>query len=136
MKQNKKAGYAAWIILILALLAAVGSLTVLGPCVHEDGTFGSCHWAGRAMTGVAFLLAALSLICLGMKESSVRKGLYIAMVPTALLGILIPDVLIRLCGMATMRCRAVMRPAMTILFVLIAAASVVGCILSHTGKER
>ncbi len=136
MKQNKKAGYTAWIILILALLAAVGSLTVLGPCVHEDGTFGSCHWAGRAMTGVAFLLAALSLICLGMKESSVRKGLYIAMVPTALLGILIPDVLIRLCGMATMRCRAVMRPAMTILFVLIAAASVVGCILSHTGKER
>ena len=77
----------ACLILILALLAAIGSQGFLGPCVHEDGGFGACHWAGQALLGVGGLLAALALMALVLKAH--RTGLYLAMLPAALLGILI-----------------------------------------------
>lgn len=118
----------AVIILILALVVAVGSATFLGPCVHEDGSFGACHWAGRAVTGVGGLLAVLAALALAMPEKS---GLYLSMLPACVLGFLTPGTLIGLCGMATMRCRMVMQPAMRILFTLALIAALAGYILTR-----
>ncbi|MBR1559532.1 MAG: DUF4418 family protein [Clostridia bacterium] len=129
----KKSLIPAVIVLVLALVAAIGSQGFLGPCVHEDGSFGACHWAGRAELGVGLLLAALAL--LGILVKTARRGLYLAMLPTALLGILTPGTLISLCAMDTMRCRALMRPAMTILFALSLVAALIGLLLSR-GEER
>ena len=120
----------AVIIVLSALAAAAGSRSFLGPCVHEDGTFGPCHWAGQALFGLALLMAAEAVIAVAWKNESLRKGLYIAMALTAVLGILVPGTLIGLCGMATMRCRALMRPAMTILFAVMGIASAAGVFLS------
>ena len=125
----KKAIIPAIIILVLALVVAIGSQTFLGACVHEDGSFGACHWASRALLGVGGLLAALALAALCVP--SARLGLYIAMTLTCVLGILTPGTLIALCQMATMRCRALMQPATTILFALSLAASAVGAWLSR-----
>ena len=125
----KKAIIPAIITLILALVVAVGSQTFLGACVHEDGSFGACHWASRALLGVGGLLAALALAALCVP--SARLGLYIAMALTCILGILTPGTLIALCQMATMRCSALMQPATTILFALSLAASAVGAWLSR-----
>ena len=126
----KKSMIPAIITLILALVVAVGSQTFLGACVHEDGSFGACHWASRALLGVGgLLLAALALAALVVP--SARLGLYIAMALTCVLGILTPGTLIALCQMATMRCRALMQPATTILFALSLAASAVGAWLSR-----
>ncbi len=125
----KKSMIPAIITLILALVVAVGSQTFLGACVHEDGSFGACHWASRALLGVGGLLAALALAALVVP--SARLGLYIAMALTCVLGILTPGTLIALCQMATMRCRALMQPATTILFALSLAASAVGAWLSR-----
>ena len=125
----KKSMIPAIITLILALVVAVGSQTFLGACVHEDGSFGACHWASRALLGVGGLLAALALAALVVP--SAWLGLYIAMALTCILGILTPGTLIALCQMATMRCRALMQPATTILFALSLAASAVGAWLSR-----
>ena len=125
----KKAIIPAIITLVLALVVAVGSQTFLGACVHEDGSFGACHWASRALLGVGGLLAVLALAALCVPSS--RLGLYIAMALTCILGILTPGTLIALCQMATMRCRALMQPATTILFALSLAASAVGAWLSR-----
>ena len=125
----KKAIIPAIIILVLALVVAIGSQTFLGACVHEDGSFGACHWASRALLGVGGLLAVLALAALCVP--SARLGLYIAMTLTCVLGILTPGTLIALCQMATMRCRALMQPATTILFALSLAASAVGAWLSR-----
>ena len=125
----KKAIIPAIITLVLALVVAVGSQTFLGACVHEDGSFGACHWASRALLGVGGLLAVLALAALCVP--SARLGLYIAMALTCVLGILTPGTLIALCQMATMRCRALMQPATTILFALSLAASAVGAWLSR-----
>ena len=129
----KKTKLPAIVVLVLSLLLAIGSQTFMGACVHEDGSFGACHWAARALSGVGGLLAALSLLALLLKKE--RAGLYLAMLPTALLGILTPGTLINLCGMATMRCRALMKPAATILLALMMAAALAGWLMSRRSHD-
>ena len=125
----KKTSVPAMIVLILALIAAIGSQSFLGPCVHEDGSFGACHWAGRALLGVGGLLAVLALLALLLPRC--REGLCLAMALTSALGLLVPGLLVSLCGMSTMRCQALMRPAMSVLFALALVASALGWLLER-----
>ncbi len=129
----KKTIIPALIVLSLSVVAAVGSQTFLGACVHDDGSFGACHWACRAMLGEGALLAVLSLMALTMARE--RAGLYLAMLPASLLGLLTPGALIALCKMPTMRCRMLTQPAMTILFGMALVASLVGWLLSRKGEK-
>ena len=124
----KKTAVPALVILILSLIAAAGSQTFIGPCVHEDGSFGACHWAGQMLLGVGCLLAVLALLALFLPKQ--RSGLYLAILPAAVLGIAAPNGLIALGKMDDMRCRMLMRPAMTVLFVIILIAGAAGTVLS------
>ncbi len=128
----KKAIIPAIIILVLALVIAVGSQTFLGACVHEDGSFGACHWAARAILGEGALLAVLAALAMALKKE--RAGLYLAMAPASLLGMLTPGTLIAICGMDTMRCRMLMRPAMLILFGIALLAALVGWLAARKEK--
>ena len=125
----KKTSVPAMIVLVLALIAAIGSQSFLGPCVHEDGSFGACHWAGRALLGVGGLLAVLAVLALLLPRC--REGLCLAMALTSVLGLRVPGPLVSLCGMSTMRCQALMRPAMSVLFALALAASALGWLLER-----
>ena len=129
----KKTYFPAIIILALSMLAAIGSQTFLGACVHEDGSFGACHWACRALLGEGGLLAVLSLMALALKRE--RAGLYLAMIPASLLGLLTPGPLIALCKAPTMRCRMLTQPAMMILFGAALLASLVGWLLARRGER-
>ena len=135
MKQFSPGAAAA---LLLSCVTAAGSVSFLGSCVHEDGSFGACHWAGQAMLGIGLLLAVLSLTALLVKDGRVRAGILFAAAAAAVLGIFVPGTLINLCAMATMRCRAVMRPAMTLLCVLTAVSSLAGGIAAYrkAGSEK
>ena len=133
MKQFSPGAAAA---LLLSAVTAAGSVSFLGPCVHEDGSFGSCHWAGQAMLGIGLLLAALSLTALLVKDGRLRAGILFAAAAAAVLGIFVPGTLINLCGMATMRCRAVMRPAMTLLCALTAVSCLAGGIAAYRKADR
>lgn len=128
----KKAIIPAIIILVLALVIAVGSQTFLSACVHEDGSFGACHWAARAILGEGALLAVLAALAMALKKE--RAGLYLAMAPASLLGMLTPGTLIAICGMDTMRCRMLMRPAMLILFGIALLAALVGWLAARKEK--
>jgi UDP-N-acetylmuramyl pentapeptide synthase len=61
----------ALIVLLLSLLIAVGSQTFLGACVHEDGSFGACHWAARAVLALG---AAQAVLALGPNARYVAEG--------------------------------------------------------------
>ena len=135
MKEKKRCLVPALVTMVLAVLAAAGVKSFAGPCVHEDGSFGPCHWAGQALFGLSIVIAAESVIVLWRKDAGLRRGLYLAMMLTAVLGILMPGTLISLCGMATMRCRALMRPAMMILFALMGVSAAAGIILSGDKKR-
>ena len=129
-KSGKSSAVPAMIIFVLAVLAAVGVRTFFRPCIHDDGAFGACYWAGQAIFGLSLVLAAEGLAAVLLRDSGVRKGLYIAMLLTAVPGFFLPGTLISLCGMASMRCRALMRPAVIILYAVMDAAAAAGIFLS------
>ena len=128
----KKASFALCIAVIaLGLALAAGVKTFLAPCVHEDGSFGACHWAGQMLLGVGALIAALGLLALIHRDQSVRAGLLLAAAAASILGLLTPGTLISLCKMSAMRCRAVMQPAMILLCGLIALLALAGFIVNR-----
>jgi len=122
----KKFSLPALVLLLLSILIAAGSVSFLGPCVHEDGTFGSCHWAGQAMLGIGLLLCLQSLAALLIWDNRIRVGIFLSCLMTAILGLVTPGTLIDLCRMSTMRCRSLMRPAMLILCGLCTLFSLLG----------
>ena len=130
MKEKKRCLIPALVTLVLAVLAVAGVKSFAGPCVHEDGSFGPCHWAGQALFGLSIVIAAESVIVLWRKDAGLRRGLYLAMMLTAMLGILMPGTLISLCVMESMRCRMIMRPAMLVLYALMLVSATTGALLS------
>ncbi len=124
----KKTVIPAAVMLALSLVILVGSATFLSPCVHEGGTAGACHWAGRTLAGLSCVLGVLA--ALSLCAGRARLGTYLSALPVCAMGILTPGVVIGLCPMSTMRCRMVMQPAMRILFsaaLLFALAGAIAC---------
>ena len=116
------------IILILSLVIIIGSQSFLSPCMHEDGSFGPCHWAGQALMGLGCVVGILAILSLCVQKA--RLGTYMSALPVCGLGILTPGTLIDLCHMSTMRCRMVMQPAMIILFSAALLCALTGAIFT------
>lgn len=132
----KKTLIPACIVLALALVIIVGSQSFLSPCVHEDGSFGSCHWAGQALLGLGCALGIQAVLALILRGRQARLGVYLSMLPVCAAALLTPGTLISLCRMATMRCQAVMKPAMLLMFSLSLLAAVLGCLLTARGEKQ
>ena len=124
----KKHSIPALILLALSLVITIGSQTFLSPCVHDDGAYGPCHWAGQTLLGLGCALGVLAVLALLIRHA--RFGVYISVLPLCVLGILTPGTLIDLCHMSTMRCRMVMQPAMIILFSAALITALTGAILT------
>ena len=121
------------VMLVAALVIVVGSFSFLSPCVHDDGNVGACWWAGRALLGLGCLLAVLSALTL--VSGRARFGIYLSGIAVCALGILTPGTLISLCRMSSMRCRAVMQPAMIILFAIAGLASMTGTLVCAKAEK-
>ena len=124
----KKQIIPAVILLVLSLVIVIGSQAFLSPCIHEDGSFAPCHWAGQTLLGLGCVLGVLGALALCVKRA--RLGVYLSALPVCVLGILTPGTLMDLCRMSTMRCRMVMQPAMIILFSAALLCALTGVILS------
>lgn len=124
----KKQIIPAVILLVLSLVIVIGSQTFLSPCVHEDGSFGPCHWAGQTLLGLGCVLGMLAALALSVKQA--RLGIYLSALPVCILGALTPGTLIDLCRMSTMRCRMVMQPAMIVLLSAALLCALTGAILN------
>ena len=129
----KKQIVPAILLLIIAVVITVGSLTFLSPCVHEDGSFGACHWAGQTLLGLGCVLLVQAVLALSIRHT--RPGTYLCVLPVCVMGILTPGTLIDLCHMSTMHCRAVMQPAMIILFSAAFLIALTGVFL-NAGKKN
>lgn len=124
----KKQMIPAMILLVLSLMITIGSQSFLSPCVHEDGSFGPCHWAGQTLMGLGCVVGILAILSLCVQKA--RLGTYMSALPVCGLGILTPGTLIDLCHMSTMRCRMVMQPAMILLFSAALLCALVGAIFT------
>ena len=125
---TKKQLIPAAVLLILSVLIVIGSQSFLQPCVHEDGSFGPCHWAGQALLGLGCALGVMAALALAVRRAGF--GLFLGALPVCVLGILTPGTLIDLCHMSNMRCRMVMQPAMIILFAAALLCALTGAVLS------
>ncbi len=124
----------AILLLIFAAVIAVGSVTVLGPCVHEDGSKGPCADAGRALLIDGCVMAILAILITMVNRRGLRMALFAAALCAAVIGILLPGVLMPLCKMDTMHCRAVMQPSMIILSGAAAVSALLGIITERSRK--
>ena len=116
-------------MLMISLVIIIGSQTFLSPCVHEDGSFGACHWAGQTLLGLGCVLGIMAVFALCIRRACL--GVCLGALPVCILGILTPGTLMDLCRMSTMHCRMIMQPAMIILFsvaLLCALSGVIICV--------
>jgi hypothetical protein len=132
MKKNVFCG----ILLVLAAVIAIGSVSVLGPCVHEDGSEAPCTMAGRAVFYDGCVLALLAAMILFIRKPSVRIVLFFISLCVATVGIAFPGTVFPICRIDTMHCRAVMQPATIILFASELIISVCGLIVERNRIRR
>ncbi len=86
-----------------------------------------CHWTAQAELGVGLLIALLGIFLLCSRSGQVRLGLSLALILNGLLVLLLPVILIGVCGNLHMSCRSLTLPALIILsstVVFAAAANV------------
>ena len=81
-------------------------------------------------------LAVLAALILFMRKPSIRIVLFFISLCVAAVGIALPGTFFPLCRMDTMHCRAVMKPAMIILFASELIVSVCGIIVERNRIRR
>ncbi|MBR1691740.1 MAG: DUF4418 family protein [Lachnospiraceae bacterium] len=130
MEKKNKVTVMDIVLLVLSAVLCLGTKFLFHACeVMEGESIMACHWAEQAVTGVAAVLVIQAVLLAVTAGKDTRKGLSLAMIPTAALTACIPGGLIRLCMMADMRCRSVMRPAVMILGIIIAVCALVNAVL-------
>lgn len=119
-----KIGVTDIILLAVSLLFLLGIFFVFGPCgPKDDGSWMTCHWAGNAVKGLAAVLTVIAVIHFVVPDGKIKAGLSMAAIPVALLALLVPDRLIHMCMMDSMRCHAVMAPSVIVFSLLVIAAA-------------
>ena len=119
------------VLTILSLALTIGVKTMFSACgPKDDGSWMNCHWAEQAVFAVSIGLTVTAGLRLLLNRQA-KAGAALAMSVIAVMTALLSGVFVRLCMMDTMRCHAVMRPAVLILCGLIAVAGVVDAILSR-----
>ena len=103
----------------------IGVKAAFHACPVMEDNIMSCHWAEQAVFETGIVLTAQSLILLIVKHRAVKAGVCIAMIPSALLGALIPGILINLCMRADMRCVTLMKPCVIIICAVLAVLAAV-----------
>lgn len=121
---------------VLSAFLAFGVMALFHACgPKEDGTWMSCHHAQLAVFVLALVMTLLSAVSIsgGRKLAVVMRILTMV---CALAAAVIPGNVIRLCMMNEMRCRAVMRPSVILLSVLIIVFSLIGLISGNSRGRR
>lgn len=121
--------------LAVSLFLMIGVRTVFHACVHEDGSFGSCHYAEMAVFAAAIALSAQSLILLTAQGRRCQIPLSGAICTLAVITALIPNVFISLCMMPAMRCLAVMRPCVICCSAAVAVIAIINMIVNIKGRK-
>ncbi|MBQ8967544.1 DUF4418 family protein [Ruminococcus sp.] len=124
--------------IVLAALLTVGSFTVFKACGEHDGKYMACHWAQNAVTLTGTVIVLLALLRILLSDRGVKAGLAIGVLLSAISVILIPDTVISLCMMDTMRCHSIFRPAVTVIASVLAAVSGADSIIGliRSGKDK
>ena len=135
MKKKTAALAADIVLLVLCAALMLGVRLMFHACgPKEDGSWMTCHWAQQSVFALSIAMTVTALARLLVRDEGMRRGMALALVPFAGAAAGLPQGGIRLCMMQDMRCHAVMRPAVIVCAVLIAAAAIV-CTLLRRGEK-
>ena len=113
-------------LLVLSLALAAGTQTVFHACgIHDDGSYGRCHYAQLVIGCVGLLMAVGSVLMLVFRTREVSIALSVLTICESVFALLLPDKIIPLCMMATMSCQAKMKPFTLVMSIVILLAA--GC---------
>jgi hypothetical protein len=100
----------------------------------EDGTYMNCHKANIAVAVLAGVIAVIGILLFVLRGKMVRRILLGVSAVAAVICALTPGIIISLCMMPEMTCRAVLRPIAIIGSVVILLFVIVGFLSEK--KER
>ena len=114
------------VLLVLSALLAFGTTYIFPACgLTDEGSYMTCHWAQVSVAAIGIAMLCISVLALLNRNADVSKGLCFALIPTAVITMVIPNILIPLCMKTDMRCHSIMRPSVIVVSALIIAFALI-----------
>ncbi len=124
--KRRKTSIRQWIPVLLSALLVLGVLTVFGACgMKDDGAWMKCHGAQTAVAKLGGAMTALFLLAAVLSNKALKTGAFGLGIIGSVVVFLIPETILPMCMMRSMRCYTVMQPFVRIMAVLIAASGVI-----------
>ena len=133
MSKNKITGI---VIALLGLLTALIPTVIFKVCAAMDGKFMKCHWTSQVEVALGIAVLVLGLLIVLSKENAAASAYAVASAVNGVLVILIPTVVIGVCGSADMPCHSGTKPALIIAGALIAAAGLINAVSYRVSKKN
>lgn len=94
-----------------------------------------CHWSGTAELVIAVPLLVLGILDIINRNAMVIRNLSIVGVVLGVMIVLVPTVLIGVCGSADMLCNSIMRPILILSGILVVVVNLVGLRYSYNPEN-
>ena len=133
MSKNKITGI---VIALLGLLTALIPTVIFKVCAAMDGKFMKCHWTSQVEVALGIAVLVLGLLIVLAKENAASSAYAAASAINGVLVILIPTVVIGVCGSADMPCNSGTKPALIIAGALIIVVALINTISYLVSKKN
>ena len=125
------------VLTVLCAALSAGVKLMFHACAKpESGMWMHCHDAENAVSGIAAGLAVLALLMLLIKNGKIAGAIGLLIAAGAVVSALIPGHIVKMCMMDTMRCHAVMKPAVMIFGAGIALLALCCAVLRFCEKQE
>lgn len=133
MSKNKITGI---VIALLGLLTALIPTVIFKVCAAMDGKFMKCHWTSQVEVALGIAVLVLGLLIVLAKENAASSAYAVTSAINGVLVILIPTVVIGVCGSADMPCHSGTKPALIIAGALIIVVALINTISYLASKKN
>ena len=133
MSKNKITGI---VIAFLGLLTALIPTVIFKVCAAMDGKFMKCHWTSQTEVAVGITTLVLGVLIVLSKEKAAGAAYAVASAINGVLVILIPTVVIGVCGSADMPCHSGTKPALIIVGALIIVTALINAVSYIVSKKK
>ena len=101
-----------------------------------DGKFMKCHWTSQTEVALGIATIVLGLLIVLSKEKAAGAAYAVASAINGVLVILIPTVVIGVCGSADMPCHSGTKPALIIAGALIIVTALINAVSYIVSKKK
>lgn len=124
------------VIAFLGLLTALIPTVIFKVCEAMDGKFMKCHWTSQTEVAIGIATLVLGVFIVLSKEKAAGAAYAVASAINGVLIILIPTVVIGVCGSADMPCHSGTKPALIIAGALIIVTALINAVSYIVSKKK